>query len=349
MRFLAMAFLLVAGARSASVIEEQSQENRDQKFLSIFQIVKFANDACNATDGNFGTCFTAAECTTKSGVATGNCASGFGVCCVAVVDSCSPYVQQNNSYLVNPGYPNGVSSSSCSATSRQESRAAQTYEYAIQKATDDVVQLRFDFIKFEISEPSSGDCTNDTITISGADAVTTKILPTNLCGVLTDQHVYVSVKDLGTNNLTVTINLASPGDQTWNILVRQYESSQTEYLAPRGCLQYFRSDTGKIQSFNHNSGNGELLNNGLYSACIAQNDAMCDVTLTSTAFDLTGSSGSCSDGLAYGAEVACGSTFGTSGSSTWNYTGPYCLTVKSDSDNAAMVAGFSLDYTLLPC
>jgi len=345
MRFLVMTFLLVAGARSASVIEELPQENRDQKFLSIFQIVKFENDACNATDGNVGTCFTAAECTSNAGVATGNCASGFGVCCVAVVDSCSPYVQQNNSYLVNPGYPNGVSSSSCDSTGR----AAQTYEYKIKKVTDDIVQLRFDFVKFEISLPSSGDCTNDTITITGADAVTEKILPTNLCGVLTNQHFYVSVKDLGTANLTVTINLASPGDQTWNVLVRQFASSQTEYLAPRGCLQYFREDTGTIHSFNHNSGNGELLNSALYSVCIAQNDAMCDATLVSSSFDLTGSSGSCSDALAYGCEVACGATFGTSGTNTWNYTGPYVLTVKSDSDNAAMVAGFTLDYTLLPC
>jgi len=344
MRFLVMSFLLVAGARSASVIEEL-QEDRDQKFLSIFQIVKFSNDACNATDGNVGTCFTAAECSTNAGVATGNCASGFGVCCVAVVDSCSPYVRQNNSYLINPGYPNGASSSSCDSTAR----AAQTYEYKIQKATTDIVQLRFDFIKFETSAPSSGECTNDTITITGADAVTTAILPTNLCGVLTDSHLYVSVKDLGTNNLTVTINLANPGDQTWNILVRQFDSTQIDYLAPRGCLQYFRADTGTIASFNHNSGNGELLNDELYSVCIAQNDAMCDVTLTSSAFDLTGSSGSCSDALAYGAEVTCGATFGTSGTNTWNYTAPYVLTVKSDSDNAAMVAVFTLDYTLLPC
>lgn len=348
MKCFLFAVLFVAGSRAASVIEDQTQ-HRDEKFLSIFQIVKFSNDACNATDGNIGTCFTAAECSANAGTATGNCASGFGVCCVAVVDSCSPYVQQNNSYLVNPGYPNGVSSSTCDTASSRQDSTAKSYVYAIKKATDDIVQFRFDFIKFETSSPSSGDCTNDTMSVSGADAVTTAILPTNLCGVVTSQHIYISVKDLGSNNLTLTISLSSSGDQTWNILVRQFSSSQTDYLAPRGCLQYFRSDTGTIATFNHNSGSGELLNNALYSVCIAQNDAMCDVTLTSSAFDLTGSSGSCSDAVAYGGEVACGATFGNSGTSTWNYTGPYCVTIKSDSDNSAMVAGASLAYTLLPC
>ena len=50
--------------------------------FSIFQIVKFNNDHCTAIDGSIGTCYTASECTTKGGEERGNCASGFGVCCV---------------------------------------------------------------------------------------------------------------------------------------------------------------------------------------------------------------------------------------------------------------------------
>ena len=50
--------------------------------FSVFQIVKFNNDACTAVDGTMGTCYTASECTTKGGEERGNCASGFGVCCV---------------------------------------------------------------------------------------------------------------------------------------------------------------------------------------------------------------------------------------------------------------------------
>ena len=50
--------------------------------LSIFQIVKFKNEACSADDGNTGVCFTEAECSAKRGVASGSCAAAFGVCCV---------------------------------------------------------------------------------------------------------------------------------------------------------------------------------------------------------------------------------------------------------------------------
>ena len=57
-------------------------KNYQFSVLSVFQIVKFNNDACEAVDGTMGTCYTAAECTNKGGEERGNCASGFGVCCV---------------------------------------------------------------------------------------------------------------------------------------------------------------------------------------------------------------------------------------------------------------------------
>ena len=91
---------------------------------------------------------------------------------------------------------------------------------------------------FKTSLASMGDCINDTFTITGADPVSMKNMPTNLCGILTGQHLYVSVKTV--SSVKVTVNLASIGSQKYNILIRQYDSSQTDYLAPRGCIQYFR-------------------------------------------------------------------------------------------------------------
>lgn len=333
-----------------------SIHSRDEKFLSIFQIVKFANDACSATDGNTGTCLTAAECTSSGGAATGTCASGFGVCCVAVIDPCTDSEPKlNSTLLVNPGYPSTVAAASCTVgtadTARQTTQAA-TYTYLIPRFSSTSVQMRLDFIMFEIGSPSSGDCTNDTLTISGADTVTSKILPATLCGILTGQHVYLSIQDLayGTHpdhgHVTVTINLATVTTQKWQIMIRQYESSQVDYLAPRGCLQYFREDAATLSTFNNNGGDGELLNDQMYSICIAQNDDYCDVSLTATSFELTGSSGSCSDKLGLGTSIYCGSTFGVV---TWNYTGPYCIPVLSDSNNDEMVAGFQISYQLLGC
>merc|ERR1712029_187598 len=188
-----------------------------------------------------GTCYTASECTAKGGQERGPCASSFGVCCVSVVDPCgNSKIALNNSYIVNRGFPGDVST------------------YTIAKAASDIVQFRLDFQTFEISNPMMGSCDNDTITISGADPVTMKNFPSNLCGVLTGSHVYISVKDV--EEVTITITLSSLSTQKWNILVRQFDSTQTEYLAPRGCLQYYREDAGMLETFNYNGGNGELLN-----------------------------------------------------------------------------------------
>jgi len=350
--------LVIAGAFANPVDEEKAvakadAAERDEKFLSVFQIVKFNNDACEAVDGTMGTCYTAAECTSKGGEERGNCASGFGVCCVAVVDSCDGgAVSLNNSYIVNPGFPNTVSDNTATTCSSSRSlrtsrQLSATYEWTISKAASDIEQIRFDFLYFETSEPSMGDCTNDTITITGADPVTMKTLPSNLCGILTGSHLYVSVKTV--DSIKLTINVATVAAQKWQILISHFDSSQVDYLAPRGCLQYYRQDSGIISTFNNQAGQGELLNNHMYSACIAQNDAFCDVSLTANNFELTGSSGMCSDAVTFGLSQQCGSTFGTSGALLWNYTGPYAIPFMSDADNSAMVAGYEIGFVLLPC
>jgi len=340
-----------AAAVDTAVEAAEAGADREGKLFSIFQIVKFNNDACTAIDGNMGTCYTASECTANGGEERGNCASGFGVCCIAVVDPCnSNTVSLNNSYIVNPGYPGDATSGSTACSGSGVSRSGRTagttatYSWNITKAATDIVQFRLDFEVLELSAPMMGDCTNDTLTITGADAVTTKNLPTNLCGVLTGQHIYLSVKT--SSSVQLTIKLASIGTQKWKILLRQFDSSQTDYLAPRGCLQYYRADMGSIASFNSAGGSPELLNDHMYSICIAQNDAYCDIALTANSFDLTGTSGSCSDSIAFGFNVACGSSLSFS---TWNYTGSYMIPFMSDSDNSAMVTGFNIGFVLLPC
>ena len=50
--------------------------------LSLFAIVQFKNTECTATNGLTGSCYSTTECSQKGGAATGNCAAGFGVCCV---------------------------------------------------------------------------------------------------------------------------------------------------------------------------------------------------------------------------------------------------------------------------
>lgn len=56
-----------------------------KKLFSLFTIVQFNNTQCNATSDSMsfvGVCYTPAECNRIEGTAVGNCASGYGVCCV---------------------------------------------------------------------------------------------------------------------------------------------------------------------------------------------------------------------------------------------------------------------------
>ena len=105
------------------------------------------------------------------------------------------------------------------------------------------------------------------------------------------------------------------GKHGWNMLVRQFEARQKEYLAPRGCLQYYKEDAGSFSTFNNNGGAGELLNNYNYSVCIGENKAYGDVYLTASNFNLTQtnltqqSGDTCGDGVTFGSSCYCGSTF----------------------------------------
>jgi len=357
--------------------------DRKGKLFSVFEIVRFNNEACTGDDGKAGVCYTDAQCTSMGGSATGNCAMGFGVCCRILVDpTCPSDITTASATIVNPGYPNDVNTAtagSCSSSSGSSGRVAPRiffpttttttsasstsvtnvevsgtdtmYRWAIYKATPTVEQIKIDFVEFDIAPPIVGACTNESMTITGADAVTNKILPDKLCGVLTGQHIYLSVKDLGTDFLTIEITLSSNGTQEWEMLITQIEGDATADLAPRGCLQYFKEDAATFSSFNYDNGNGMLINDQQYSICIMDNDAYCDVALTAGGFDLTGTSPStnCMDKIAFGTNVYCGSTFGTSGMATWNFTGSYQIPFFSDGDNSAMVTGFEISYVLLPC
>lgn len=65
-------------------IAEKIKKKKGQ-LLSLVTIVQFNNTQCNATSSlasYLGVCYTAAECNRIEGTAVGNCASGYGVCCV---------------------------------------------------------------------------------------------------------------------------------------------------------------------------------------------------------------------------------------------------------------------------
>jgi len=75
-----------------------------KRFLSLFTIVSFKNDACTSLTGNNGTCFSARDCDSQGGIKSGTCASGFGVCCL-FSSTCGGVTDINGTYFQSSGYP----------------------------------------------------------------------------------------------------------------------------------------------------------------------------------------------------------------------------------------------------
>ena len=68
-----------------SSVTEGNFQSRAGKFLNFFQIVTFKNQPCATQDGSeesAGVCYSSWECSERVGKEMGNCASGFGRCCV---------------------------------------------------------------------------------------------------------------------------------------------------------------------------------------------------------------------------------------------------------------------------
>ena len=116
---LFLAFLYYLAAAGAQLEREGKQ--------SIFQIVRFPNEVCASSSGVNGTCYTASECTSLSGTASGSCASSFGVCCVFTL-SCGGRTSANGSYAMISSFSSSSNTDPC------------TYTYC--KTSSDVCKLR---------------------------------------------------------------------------------------------------------------------------------------------------------------------------------------------------------------
>merc|ERR1711923_625751 len=99
-------------------------------------VVTFKNEECTSettlTGGaRMGTCYTSTECSDKKGTKSGNCASGFGVCCIFLYNTLtSTTITQNRTYIQNPLYPNV-----------ETSGAGTTTTYTINKMSTDICQI----------------------------------------------------------------------------------------------------------------------------------------------------------------------------------------------------------------
>ncbi|XP_042862655.1 uncharacterized protein LOC122247428 [Penaeus japonicus] len=233
---------------------KSSLPSRDQRFLSLFTVVRFANSEC-VVNGNSGTCYTASECRREGGTEIGTCARGFGVCCYKEI-TCGGSSSTNCTYLVSPNYPGTYNEArSCTMSITRK---------------PDTCQLRLDFVEFESIAPDGfGVCNDDQFTVAGERKFTF------LCGSApASWHFYLDVN--GKANPTEMSFLTSTlgGNRKFKIKVSMIECQKK---VPCGCGQYYTGNTGSFQSFNYG---GSYLAGVDYGICFRKEKNKCTTTLT---------------------------------------------------------------------
>ena len=141
----------------------------------------------------YGTCYTSTTCSTKTGTADGNCAAGFGVCCLVTSSTCGTTISTNTSYIRNPGYPSSYTptyTGSC--------------EFKVSKVFDDICQLRLDFQTMSGFAASVGVC-SDSFKTEGQTGKN----PPSICGTNTGYHMYTEFGATSDDSITVTIATSS--------------------------------------------------------------------------------------------------------------------------------------------
>jgi len=266
-------------------------EDKSGKAFSLFSVITFPNRQCTTQMSNdmFGICVTAEECNGRSGTKSGNCASGFGVCCLTAIEATGSgaTISNNLTYITNQGFPTAVGGAA--------PVTAQNYQFPI-ATTSNIRTIRLDFNVANFQPPpANGVCDQDIITVNSAGAGAATLGFNNLCGTLTGQHIYIPTGFATSGNQLniVTNNVAFT--RTWKILVRMIEDGNPGLPQNDQCLQYFTGASGNIRSFNDVTAagaQGQLISHLRYSACIRLEKGSRCVTLrpntaSATPFTLT--------------------------------------------------------------
>ncbi|XP_045451262.1 uncharacterized protein LOC123660205, partial [Melitaea cinxia] len=240
------------------------------KVLNFFPVG--GEKECQPTGFNIakaGICLNPYDCRQRDGKASGDCAHGFGVCCVFEV-TCGAIVQNNLTYFMSPGFPELWNGDEDCTINIEPSHAG-------------IMQLRIDFIHFTIGQPNrtTGECDEDAMILGeGAGSFT-------LCGQNHAQHIYYTLPsvsetreagELPSTKLTPLVIRMRGTDmpRLWLMRLAQMPLAQS---SPHNCLQYYTNDNGTIRTFNFAS-NGRHLASQEYRACVRRNVGFCSIRYT---------------------------------------------------------------------
>jgi hypothetical protein len=330
--------------------------NRDksEKSFSLFSVVTFPNNECTTT-GNTpmtGVCQTTEECSNNKGAASGNCASGFGVCCMYTTSTCGDTITNNVTYIQNTNYPSGFSTASKACAYKVTGDAS-------------VCQIRLDFDNGVLAQPDANGICLDTVAVTSPSGYN----PPTICGTLTGQHMYI---ETARQNPGATINIntgVAISARTWKVKVTMIECSNPS-RAPTDCLQYFTGTGGIVESFNNPT---LMIKNQRYDVCIRQIDGFCTYEVaeansgTPDAFDLEPVGGDDVAKVGVDCDVSwvviptsdtsdkhCGRKLNSISAQTVSGTvvgnvNPFVIGVVASNVNQENGKGFKLRYTQRPC
>jgi len=338
------------------------------QYFPFFSTVRYQNSACTTNNGDSGTCLQSRDCSSKGGQAhDGDCPVPSLTCC-SFKFTCGGTTAQNETIFVNPSYPKGEN-------------GTDTCQVTIEKQQS-VCQLRLDFEEFTLAQPDeNGLCTTDSFMVRTTVGERLPIL----CGDNSQQHIYI---DMGRGSANpVVLSVVSNGDRVtrkWKIKINMIPCNNLE-MAPSGCLQYYRSPTAVIKSFNYGvkiEERARYLSNLRYTSCIRVEENFCAIkweTESPDSFnfgvpligdsvagmenepatgslcsrdDYVGIDQGSSDGIGPGDDRFCGNRLLNS-NVIISRSKPFQLKVKSNHDQKQNAffgqSGFSLRYTQLPC
>jgi len=256
-------------------------QNKKGKAFSLFSVVTFPNVECTTTmtPAMKGTCVTQEECQNTGNTvstASGNCASGFGVCCFRRIVEPGA-ITESLTHIESEGFPTPVAA----LTTAPVTAVPRAFPIMTDSS---VCAVKFDFINVQLNTDTAnndGTCTDAlTVATPARGATSAGFVPGELCGVLTGQHMYVDVNTAG-GAMAATINVNTAGEvgnRFWKILVQRIACNSPDLPTP-GCLQFFTGLSGLITSFNGaRMGNAQqMLQNQQYRVCIKRGAGMCGV------------------------------------------------------------------------
>lgn len=146
----------------------------------------------------------------------------------------------------------------------------------IEKAPN-VCQLRLEFEDFTLAQPDeNGLCTTDSFMVRTTVGERLPII----CGENSGQHMYI---DMGRGSANpVVLSVVSNGDRVvrkWKIKINMIPCNHLD-MAPSGCMQYFRSPSATVKSFNFGprvDGRARYLSNLRYTACVRVEENFCAI------------------------------------------------------------------------